>query len=589
MKDLNVTSDNIQRVYKYYLDRKLIVNRRYQRKLVWTIDEKAAFIDSIMKSYPVPLILLAESGNEKDIDLEIIDGMQRLNAIVSFIENEFPVNGKYFDLETMAETKLLLDTNKIKQKEPILDRVICSDIAGYLLPMSTYRGANAEEIDEVFRRINANGKHLSRQEIRQAGAISNFADMVRKISSEIRGDTSLTDKVELNKMAMISVTSRDLDYGINVDEVFWVKNAIISREQVRESKDEEIIADIIATILSDEIPASNSNILDDYYSLKGENKRASEIENRILLTSIEKTHDDFIKVYDLIKSILNFSEQSFNSLISSGRSFSKVPRYFEIIFLALYNIMIKQNKKLTSISEISASLNGITNHIRLSQGGGNWSAKERETNISAVVGIIQNHFVENLDDPATVLWSTQLETILQQSKTEQTCFDFKLGFYNKVKREFNDDVLCKILLTLTAMANAGKNSIGYVIVGVADKKTDSDKLVNIDEKYKPVQYHSYYVTGVNFDIDMFGKGEDKFYQYIVNKIQKIDISESYKKDILNNIKFLDYGGKMVLIFKVQGLSEPAMYENEYYQRSGANVEKIPTKDFIPLMQRFIQV
>ncbi len=139
------------------------------------------------------------------------------------------------------------------------------------------------------------------------------------------------------------------------------------------------------------------------------------------------------------------------------------------------------------------------------------------------------------------------------------------------------------------MANAGKNSIGYVIVGVADKKTDSDKLVNIDEKYKPVQYHSYYVTGVNFDIDMFGKGEDKFYQYIVNKIQKIDISESYKKDILNNIKFLDYGGKMVLIFKVQGLSEPAMYENEYYQRSGANVEKIPTKDFIPLMQRFIQV
>ena len=121
MQDLLVRSESIQRIYGYYLEQRLVVNRRYQRKLVWAVEEKEAFIDSIKKNYPVPLILLAESVNEQGNDiLEIIDGMQRLNAITSFIENEYSLEGYYFDLETMAETKLLKDEKVLQQKEPIL-------------------------------------------------------------------------------------------------------------------------------------------------------------------------------------------------------------------------------------------------------------------------------------------------------------------------------------------------------------------------------------------------------------------------------------------------------------------------------------
>ena len=213
MQELTVRSESIQRIYSYYLEHTLIVNRRYQRKLVWSIEEKASFIDSIIKSYPVPLILLAESKDGERTILEIIDGMQRLNAITAFIENEFSVEEGYFDLEAIAETKLLKDQNILVQKNPIMDRKICAEIASYVLPMSTYKSASEKEIDEVFRRINANGKHLSRQEIRQAGALSIFADLIRQISSEIRGDVSLRNRIALNNMKEISITSRDLMYG----------------------------------------------------------------------------------------------------------------------------------------------------------------------------------------------------------------------------------------------------------------------------------------------------------------------------------------------------------------------------------------
>lgn len=55
---------------------------------MWSGEEKARLIDSILKGYPIPLILFAEiTGSNGIIYYEVLDGMQRLNAIVGFLEN----------------------------------------------------------------------------------------------------------------------------------------------------------------------------------------------------------------------------------------------------------------------------------------------------------------------------------------------------------------------------------------------------------------------------------------------------------------------------------------------------------------------
>jgi uncharacterized protein with ParB-like and HNH nuclease domain len=74
----------VQVLYRWYRTGKLIVNRRYQRKLVWTKTEKASLIESLLLNYPIPLILLGvfKTIGEEDV-YEIIDGMQRLNAILA--------------------------------------------------------------------------------------------------------------------------------------------------------------------------------------------------------------------------------------------------------------------------------------------------------------------------------------------------------------------------------------------------------------------------------------------------------------------------------------------------------------------------
>ena len=140
-QELIVRGEQVERVFINYQDKKYVVNRQYQRKLIWTIEEKQNFIDSIIKGFPIPIILLAEPLGRKDGTLEIIDGMQRMNAIMSFISNDFSFNGFYFDLNTFATTKDLFDRGVIPQKMPLLERSQCLAIASYPVPLSIYEAA----------------------------------------------------------------------------------------------------------------------------------------------------------------------------------------------------------------------------------------------------------------------------------------------------------------------------------------------------------------------------------------------------------------------------------------------------------------
>ena len=84
-----------------FRDGDFYVDRRYQRKLVWTLEEKQKLIDSILNEFPVPLILLSKrSGAGASFD--IIDGLQRLHTIISFIENAFrTANNQLFDMQQL--------------------------------------------------------------------------------------------------------------------------------------------------------------------------------------------------------------------------------------------------------------------------------------------------------------------------------------------------------------------------------------------------------------------------------------------------------------------------------------------------------
>ena len=77
----------------------LIPQAYFQRNLVWREVHKKELIRTISLGFPFPMIFISKG----EIDIEkmsttscIIDGQQRCDAITSFVDNDFPVDGKYF-------------------------------------------------------------------------------------------------------------------------------------------------------------------------------------------------------------------------------------------------------------------------------------------------------------------------------------------------------------------------------------------------------------------------------------------------------------------------------------------------------------
>ncbi len=590
--ELSIRSESVQRIYNFYANQRFYVNRRYQRKLVWTIEEKKAFIDSILQGFPVPIILLAETEKDHESVYEIIDGMQRLNAVISFIEGEFDIprddsgEAKYFDLQTMVESKSLLDQGKLQQHKPLLDRTECEIIASYVLPLSVYQFNDNEKVDEIFRRINSNGKHLSRQDLRAAGATADFLDLVRRISSEIRTDTSAQDILLLNNMKEISITNKQLEYGIVVDDIFWVKNNIIRKEMVRESRDEEIVADLVAYIALNNIPPSSSEILDEYYGLT-DGRRKEELERALRKNNPENIRKQFLSIYNEIRKVIDESGKKFSEIISEQSS-SSVPRYFQVIFLSLYELICQEKMEVVSYDKLSESLMNVSSNISITRGG-NWSSANKKTNIAAVSGIIRDCFKpRSQNDPATDSWLTEFETLLSQSKTEQSLYDFKQGFTRlDGKKEFDTANFNKMIKTLTAMANCAPGATGYVCVGVADNERDAQRVVDI-YGIKPAEYKGFKITGIYHEAENLQGDLDKFQRWLIQQLQLQPIEQVTKDRIGQNMRLVSYYDKDILLMRLKADRDPISYEGKFYQRIGSNIDEITVSGYSDLFRRFIE-
>ena len=237
------------------------------------------------------------------------------------------------------------------------------------MPVSVF-SAKDNNIEEVFKRINSTGKHLSQQELRQIGVSSDYAILVRQLSSEIRGDYS-TDTLSLNEMSKISLSNYRLNYSINVSDIFWIKNDIINSNDLRQSRDEEIVAFLLAGIILDTKLKLyyTGTILNKFY---GYSRNPLDTDKPIEMTSLQNAIDrigiDNIKnrfhiVMSCIKDVLTFSKSSFRNIIKADKSISDLSIQFQIVFMAIYRLMILEKKTDYNIKELSEKLKLNGNYL----------------------------------------------------------------------------------------------------------------------------------------------------------------------------------------------------------------------------------
>lgn len=161
------TKITISEFYERYALGKYNFDPDYQRRGdVWSDDKQSFLIDSILKNYPMPPIFLhqiIDSSTGATI-YNVIDGKQRLSAILAFISNKIETPSDY-DVGAFGDSRL--NGKKFDDLKDDLSEYKMQ-FWRYTLSIEYIETVDDDIINNVFDRLNRNGEPLEPQELRNA-------------------------------------------------------------------------------------------------------------------------------------------------------------------------------------------------------------------------------------------------------------------------------------------------------------------------------------------------------------------------------------------------------------------------------------
>lgn len=139
-----------------------------------------------------------------------------------------------------------------------------------------------------------------------------------------------------------------------------------------------------------------------------------------------------------------------------------------------------------------------------------------------------------------------------KSKTGAAVYDFKQGFYtlNPNNREFDDNSFNKILCNISALANLGKDKVGFLFIGVTDEEADTLQVEKLDGLANVPRYHDFGVVGLEREAKLKGFNLDQYISYITSWISSSNLDSSLKTRVTKDITPITYHGHTVLMITV---------------------------------------
>lgn len=149
---------------------KIILEVPFQRQYVWKDDKASQLIESIIMNVPIPPLYFAE---EIDGRWLVIDGLQRLNSLLRFFQNEF----------SLKKLEILKDLEKMKFKD--LPPKAKSMLANGLLRVNVIKKDSHPDIKyDIFMRLNKGAVTLNYQELRNCLYRGSLNDLAKDIVEE---------------------------------------------------------------------------------------------------------------------------------------------------------------------------------------------------------------------------------------------------------------------------------------------------------------------------------------------------------------------------------------------------------------------
>lgn len=383
-------------------------------------------------------------------------------------------------------------------------------------------------------------------------------------------------------MPQISIGSarNNEHYGLKAENTFWVKQGILAVPNLRNSDDEEVIADIAISILLGEPFARSKEDLDKVYDT------SSELYEKISISLIrytpEKLKSDIQNTFAIIKNCVESVSDSPKYLrnIVTPKSRMPIKNSFYTIFMAFYQLLVKDDLSPSDSSGILHSLTDLQKRIKMETH--HCTTDGRRSNIDLTVGLLRPYFTKK--EPSALSHGSGLiidfENSIRRSKIETPRYEFKQGFLRlDNNRKYDKTLEQQILKTICGIANIGPTTDGYIFLGVADKDTDTRRIIELDN-ILPIQIGTHNVVGIDREARILNLSLDDYCRKIMSFIKHSGLSSTLISSVLSNVDIIDYHTLSVIRIKVPAQKEISYLDDEVYERQFNDTVRVTSPKMI---------
>lgn len=197
MKKFDTRTYNVSDFLEWHAKGQLELSPKFQRKSVWTEKAKSYLIDTLVRGKPIPKILMTQTLLDGKNVRTVIDGQQRMRAVLDFYEGKFAISRAHNQEFAGKRYDDLSDDTK-------------SDFLRYELSVDMIFDLSYEDTLDIFARLNTYSVKLNPQELLNAQYLGFFKQAahalgLRYVRYWIEGGV-LTEK-QVTRMAEAELSS----------------------------------------------------------------------------------------------------------------------------------------------------------------------------------------------------------------------------------------------------------------------------------------------------------------------------------------------------------------------------------------------
>lgn len=232
MKKFDTRTYNVSDFVEWDSRGQLELSPDFQRRSVWSQKAKSYLVDTIIRGKPIPKLLITQEIQDRKNTRIVVDGQQRLRAILEYVEGGFPISRAH-------------NREYAGRRFDALPKEVQTEFMKYEIGVDLLYDLPYRDILDIFARLNTYTVKLNGQELLNAKYVGYFKQLVYELGY------------------------RYVDY--------WLGAKVLTKAQVTRMLEAELASDLVVSLI--EGVQTNKNIEQFYRQYEEDFDSVDEVED----------------------------------------------------------------------------------------------------------------------------------------------------------------------------------------------------------------------------------------------------------------------------------------------------------------------